>query len=95
MDQQISARRPHLVIVNKKKREKNKKKRTCRLVDFANPADHWVKLRESENRVKYLDLARELKKLWNMKVTVIPIVIGTLGRVTKGLVKGLRNKRTS
>ena len=33
-----------------------------------------------------------------MKVTVIPIVIGALGTVTKGLVKGLRgvgNKRTS
>ena len=38
---------------------------------------------------KYLDLARELKKLWNMKVTVIPIVIGALGTITKGLVMGL------
>ena len=32
---------------------------------------------------KYLDLARELKKLWNMKVMVITFVIGTLGTVTK------------
>ena len=24
---------------------------------------------------KYLDLARELKKLWNMQVTIIPIII--------------------
>ena len=30
-----------------------------------------------------------------MKVMVIPIVIVALGTVTKGLVKGLRNKRTS
>ena len=30
----------------------------------------------------------ELKKLWNMKVTVIPIVIGILGIVTKGWVQG-------
>ena len=28
------------------------------------------------------------KNLWNMKVTIIPIVIGALGTVTKGLVKG-------
>ena len=28
-------------------------------------------------------------------MTVIPIVIGTLGTVTKGLFKGLGNKRTS
>ena len=38
---------------------------------------------------KYLDLAKELKKLWNMKVTIVPIVIGDLGTITKGLLKGL------
>ena len=36
-----------------------------------------------------MDFARELKKLWNMKVTVIPIVIGALSTVTKALVQGL------
>ena len=46
-------------------------------------------MKESEKNDKYLDLARELKKQWNMKVTVIPIVIGALGTVTKGLVQGL------
>ena len=35
---------------------------------------------------KYLDLTRELKKLWNIKVTMILIVIGGLGTVSKGLV---------
>ena len=35
-----------------------------------------------------MDLARELKKLWNMKVTIIPIVISAFGTVTKGLFKG-------
>ena len=30
-----------------------------------------------------------------MKVTIIPIVIGALSTVTKGLLKGLGNKRTS
>ncbi len=28
------------------------------------------------------------KKLWNMKVTIVPIVLGALGTVTKGLLKG-------
>ena len=42
-----------------------------------------MKLKECEKRDKYLDLARELKRLWNMKVTIIPIVIGTLGTITK------------
>ena len=53
-------------------------------MDFAVLADHWVKLKESENRDKYLDLSREQKKLWNMKVTVIPTVTDTLSTVTKG-----------
>ena len=52
-DHQISARRPDLIIINKKK------KRTCKIVDFAFPADYRIKLKECE---KYLDLARELKK---------------------------------
>ena len=40
---------------------------------------------------KYLELARELKKLWNMKVTIIPIVIAAFDTVTKGLLKGLED----
>ena len=65
------------------------KKRTCKIVDFSVPAEHRIKLKEKEKKDKYPDLAWELKKLWNMKVTVIPIVIGALGTVTKGLLKGL------
>ena len=32
----------------------------------------------------YLDLAWELKNIWNMKVTIIPIVIGAFGSLRKG-----------
>ena len=43
-DHQISARRPDLKIINKKKKKKKKrKKRTCKIVDFAVPADHKVR----------------------------------------------------
>ena len=68
---------------------KKKNKRTNRIVDFAAPVDHRVKLKESEKRDKYLELSEELQKPWNMKVTVIPIVNVALGTVTKGLVQGL------
>ena len=67
----------------------NKKKRTCKIVDFAVPVDHRIKLKEWEKKDKYLDLARELKKLWNMQVTITPIVIGAFRKLTKGLLKGL------
>ena len=61
--------------------------RTCQIVNSAIPADHRIKLKESEK--KYLDLAREFKKLSNIKVTFILIVIGSFGTVTKGSLKGI------
>ena len=45
-----------------------------------------MKLKECEKRDKYLDFARELKKLWNIKVAIILI-----GTVSNGLVQGLEN----
>ena len=56
-------------------------------MDLAVPANHRVKLKESETKYKYLNLAWGLKKLWNMKVTIILIVIGTFGTATDGLIK--------
>ena len=72
--------------------------RTCPIEDFAVPANHRLKIKENEKQDKYLDLARELKTLWNIKVMVISIVSGTLGTVTKWIDKGtggLGYKRTS
>ena len=65
------------------------KKSICKIVDFAVPADHIINLNECEKKDKYHDLARELKKLWNMKVTIVPIEIGAFGTITKWLLKGL------
>ena len=75
-----------IIIINN---NNNNKKRTYRIVNFAVSAKDGVELKESEKKDKYLDLARELKKkLRNRKVTVIPIMTGTLGTITKGLVLG-------
>ena len=76
-DHLIPARRPDLL------REKKENLQNCRLCCPS------INLQESEKKDKYLDLARELKKLWNMKVTIVPIAIGALGTITKGLFKGL------
>ena len=81
-DNPMSNRRPDLVIVYKKKENLPNS-------GFVVLADHRVKLKESENREKHLELARELKQPWNMIVTGIPIAIRGLGTVTKGLVHGL------
>ena len=54
-DHLISARRPRPYGYQQKKR-------TWKIVDFAVPADHRLKLKESEKKDKYLNLTRELKK---------------------------------
>ena len=69
-------RSPNSVQKTRLNNNQQKKKRICKIVDFAVPADHRIKLKECEKKDKYLDLAKELKKLWNMQVTILPIVIG-------------------
>ena len=83
-DHLMLARRPELIIIKQKKRE------FAKLSNFAVPTDHRIKLKESEKKDKLpRDLARELKRLWNRKVTIVLIVIGTFSTITKGLLKGL------
>ena len=49
-----------------------------------------MKIKKREKMDEYLDIAREVIKLWNMGVTVITIVIGALRMVPKGLERGLK-----
>lgn len=60
-DHHIEAKRPDLIIVDKKKK-------TCQIADFAVPADRRVEIKEKANREKYQGLARELQVLWKKKV---------------------------
>ena len=63
MDHLISFQMTRFYNNQKKKREKKRKKeRTCKIVDITVPADPKLKLKESEKKDKYLDLAGELKK---------------------------------
>ena len=61
------------------------------------PGRPQKKIKGNEKR-KYLDLARELKNLWNMNVMVKPIVILALEMDSKRVCKDagkVRNQRTS
>ena len=83
-DHVIEARRPDMVVIDKAKNH-------CQIIDFAVPYDSRVEQKELEKKEKYQDLARELKKIWNMKATVTPMVIGALGAIPKKLKKGLQD----
>ena len=49
-----------------------------------------MKRRTNEKIEKYQDLKREIARMWSMRtVQVVPIVVGSLGSVTKNLDKWL------
>ena len=68
MDHRFPARIPDLLITNNWKIP-------CHLVGFSVQVKHKVKTKEGEKINKFLDLARELKKVRYIKVTVILIVV--------------------
>ena len=56
-------------------------------MDFATRADYKMKSKEGKKRNKF-------SGPWNRKVTVIPIVIGALGTILKGMVNaGVKNSQ--
>ena len=87
IDHRISARQLDLVIVKKENPQ------NCRLCCPGWPPSK-IERKRKENL--YLDLVRELKKLGNMKGTVIPIIIDWYFLCSQQRIgTGLGNKRTS
>jgi hypothetical protein len=76
------ANRPDIII-------KNKKDKTCLLIDVAIPSDKNVIQKEAEKKLKYKNLSIEIQRMWNMKCFVIPVIIGAKGIVSKSLQKYL------
>ena len=66
-----------MIVIDKEHQE-------CQIIDFTTPYDTRVDGKEVKKIEKYLDLARELKKVWNMKVTLIPLVVGAPAISVKG-----------
>ena len=54
-DHEIGARRPDLVIIDKRDK-------SCQIIDVAIPEDNGVREKEDEKVEKYQDLAREVRK---------------------------------
>ena len=52
-----------------------KSTRRKELEDFAVPDDQRMKINEGKKMDKYLDFVRELTILWNVKVTVLLVVV--------------------
>jgi hypothetical protein len=81
-DREVTANRQDIII-------KNKKEKTCALIDVAIPADRNFVQKEAEKKLKYKSLCREIQRMWNLKCTIIPVTIGATGIITKSLRKNL------
>ena len=75
-DHLFSVRKSDPVIIHKNKRN-------CHQVDFDDLGADQVKKKESKKTQKYLDLAKELKNLWYMTMTLMPLVNGPLRMLPK------------
>ena len=70
--------RPDIILINH--REK-----TGFIIDIAVPRDENIKDKEMDKIDKYQPLKIELERLWDVKITVIPVVIGALGAMSGSL----------
>ena len=61
----------------------DRKEKSCKIIDFAVPGDSRIEEKEKDKIEKYQDLGRELQKIWNAKVKIIPLVVGSLGAIPK------------
>jgi len=70
-EREVTANRRHTII-------KNKKEETYTLIDVAIPAERNVVQKEAEKNLKYKSLCIEIKRMWNLKCTIIPVKIGAI-----------------
>jgi len=77
-DRTIAANRPDIVL-------KNKKDQTCLLIDMTVPLDANTSVKTTEKLNKYKDLEIEIERIWGLKTTTVPVVIGALGTIKKGM----------
>ena len=53
------------------------------------PAARNIALKAIEKKSKYKDLELEIQRTWHMKTIVIPVVVGALGTVKKGMIENI------
>ena len=61
----------------------DKKKRSCKIIDFTVPGDSRIEEKEKDKMEKYQVLGRELQKIWIVNMRIITLVLGSLGAIRK------------
>jgi len=81
-DREVTTSRPDIII-------KNKKEETRTLIDIAIPANRNVVQMGAKKKLNYKTLSIEIQRMWNLKCTIVPVIIGATGIVTRSLRKNL------
>ena len=81
-DRELTANKPDIIV-------KDKKEKRCMIIDIAVPSEcnTSVKVTEKLSKYMYKDLEIEISRMWGMRTETIPVVIGSLGLMKKGLEK--------
>ena len=82
-DRMILVNRPDIVV-------NDRRNSTCLLIDMSVTADKNVSAKVFEKFSKYKDLEIEIEKMWQLKTTTIPVVVGALGLIKKGTIDYLK-----
>ena len=59
------------------------------IIDVAIPADRNVVQKGGEKKLKCKSLCIEIQRMWNLKCTILPVITGATGIVTRSLEKKL------
>jgi hypothetical protein len=59
------------------------------LIDVAISRDRNLIKKEAEKFLKYKNFTIEIKRLWNVKTKVIPVIIGATGTISKSYVNNI------
>ena len=76
--QRLEHNRPDVTVLNRATRE-------WTFVDFSVPWDKNVVVKEREKMEKYAPLVKEVRKLHRVSTRVVPLVVGSLGVVSRRL----------
>ena len=55
------------------------------------PTDRNISVKEFDKLSRYKDLQIEIERMWRLKKTVIPVIVGAIGMVKKGVLNHLKS----